>query len=437
MPTHNHPNPDDRTKVWFSRQIEDLQHHLGHITQPILATFNQVLVLLSYLNPFTYLFILTRFIHRLIVSPHTHRSILGSIILGLIFTISLLFSIIAYVAFYRTYIPQIGFSLPVWLQYGENRVPHATVDFVSLAPEITTDQAYDVHLHLTVPTNDRNMNMGNFMVYLAISTAPPHDTILHQSSRPASLVYAPGFARVLHGFKYLRTLFFCSSPPSVQHVQVPLLEHVIIKPSSLGKRNKIGYATIEVGRRDVHGSPNLLLQNQGWGELQVYRATLVFDAHLDGLRWILYYHPYISFFFFSALFFIAELVTILCTWAVVIYGKSSSNLYGSDSYAKDESPFEAPPDSNNEHESPKPGPLDLGMTEVDSSSASENDQRPLEGDPIPGDDPLLDSLPKIKTEVNDDGVLVGSSQPSSAGRSISSALGSLRSRKTPKTSERS
>ncbi|WAQ84858.1 hypothetical protein PtA15_5A431 [Puccinia triticina] len=433
MPARANLAPDDRMKDWLSSQIDTFQDFLNRLASPIFTLADQAIVVLSYLNPFTYIFLLFNFFYRLCVSPHTHRSILGSIILGFIFVISLLLSIIAYITFYRAYVPHVGFRLPVWLQYGEARVPYAAMDLSSIAPEITVDQAYDVHLLLTVPTNDRNMNLGNFMVHFSLVTTHPHNTTLHQSSRHASLIYEPGFARVLHGFKYLRTLFFLSSPPSVQHIRVPLLEHRIIHPTSLGKRTKIAYAKIEVGRQDVYSSPTLLLERDGWGELQIYKATLAFDAHLEGLRWALYYHPYISFCFFSAFFFIAELMAVFITWGTVLYREAPSKPTKSSSFPKVE-PYSGRQHSSASQDRPKVGTLAPGTTEVDSSSTSENDPRSLEDDDDREHETFFEEPPRIKTEVNDDGVLVGSSRDIHTDPSTSGPQRHLTHRKSSKTS---
>ncbi|POW19530.1 hypothetical protein PSHT_04528 [Puccinia striiformis] len=421
MPAQTNLAPDDRMKEWLSSQIDTLQDFLNRLASPVFAVADPLIGVLSYLNPFTYIFLTFNFCYGLCVSPHTHRSILGSVILGFIFVISLLLSIIAYTTFYRAYVPHVGFSQPIWLQYGYVHLPSSSLVFL----------AYDVHLHLTVPTNDRNMNLGNFMVHFALVTTPPHNTTLHQSSRHASLMYEPGFARVLHAFKYLRTLFFLSSPPSVQHVRVPLLEHRIIHPSSLGKRTKIAYARIDVGRQDIYSSPTLLLERNGWGELQIYKAVLVFDAHLEGLRWALYYHPYISFCFFSAFFFTAELMAVLLTWGAVLYRESPNKSVKSGVSPTEESSSERPQNSENQLR-PKLETPALGTTEVDSSSSYES--RSVDDLEDRENDAFFEEPPRIKTEINEDGVLVGSSQATHIDHSTSSSQGRLTHRNPSKSS---
>ncbi|PLW37446.1 hypothetical protein PCANC_14828 [Puccinia coronata f. sp. avenae] len=430
MPPRVARAPDDRIKDWLSTQMDTLQEFLNRLASPVFTLADQVLYVLSYLNPFTYIFLTFNFFYRLCVSPHTHRSILGSIILGFIFFVSLLLSIIAYISFYRAYVPHVGFKLPVWLQYGEARVPYAVVDLSSVAPEITIDQAYDVHLHLTVPTNTRNMNMGNFMVHFSMVTNPPHNTTLHHSSRHASLVYEPRFARALHAFKYLRTLFLFSSPHSVQHVKVPLLEHRILHSSSLGKRTKLAYATIDVGRRDVYNSPTLLLERNGWGELQIYTAVIVFDAHLEGLRWALYYHPYISFCFFSAFFFTAEVMAVLVTWGAILLRQPPTKSDKSRRIPKEESSPTRPYDSVGRSRPKAETSPPPGTTEVDSSSTSENSPRSLDDLDDRAQDAFYEDPPRIKTEINEDGVLIGNSRTTHTDHSASGSPGHLTRRRS-------
>lgn len=122
------------------------------------------------------------------------------------------------------------------------------------------------------------------MVRLNLMTASPHNTTLHRVSRHSTLAYQPKFARNLHALKYIRTLFLLSSPQVVQHLEVSLLRETIIQASSLGKRGRLGLAQVEVGRNDIYDSMASLVDRRGWGELQVYDATLEFDAHLVGLR---------------------------------------------------------------------------------------------------------------------------------------------------------
>lgn len=67
---------------------------------------------MHYLQP------LCSFVNQLFSSPTTHRSLLGSLILTLLFGLSVLISVIAYVSFYWAYVPQMGLKIPLWLQYG-------------------------------------------------------------------------------------------------------------------------------------------------------------------------------------------------------------------------------------------------------------------------------------------------------------------------------
>ncbi|KAK4046561.1 hypothetical protein OIO90_006528 [Microbotryomycetes sp. JL221] len=66
----------------------------------------------------------------------------------------------------------------------------------------------------------------------------------------------------------------------------------------------------------------------GHGELQVYESWINFDAKLTGLRYVLYYHPILSFLVFVTAFTTLELVAALLAWAV--WASSSSSTRSSD-----------------------------------------------------------------------------------------------------------
>ncbi|KAH9458031.1 hypothetical protein Pst134EB_010335 [Puccinia striiformis f. sp. tritici] len=342
MPAQTNLAPDDRMKEWLSSQIDTLQDFLNRLASPVFAVADP-LPMASFLSqsvhihlPHLQLLLWTLCLSLIRIDPFLDRWAL--------FLSSACFLVLSLIrTFYRAYVPHVGFSQPIWLQYGyETRVPYAIMDLTSIAPEITIDQAYDVHLHLTVPTNDRNMN--SVTSWFILPLLRPHHIIPPYIKAHATCggCTSPDLLVCSMPSSILRTLFFLSSPPSVQHVRVPLLEHRIIHPSSLGKRTKIAYARIDVGRQDIYSSPTLLLERNGWGELQIYKAVLVFDAHLEGLRWALYYHPYISFCFFSAFFFTAELMAVLLTWGAVLYRESPNKSVKSGVIPTEESSSERP-----------------------------------------------------------------------------------------------
>ncbi|EGG03728.1 uncharacterized protein MELLADRAFT_78459 [Melampsora larici-populina 98AG31] len=373
---------------------------------------------------------------QFVSSPTTHRSLLGSLLLSFIFCSSILISVIAYVSFYWAYVPQIGLSIPLWLQYGEGRVPYATADLSNLAHPIAIDQAYDVSLRLTVPVNDRNIELGNFMVRLTLKTAPPQNVILHRISRHSSLIHQPQLARTLDTIKYLRTLFFLSAPRLVQHLDIKLFSQKVINPSSLSKKGGLALAEIQVGRDDAYGSTISLAHAKGWGELHIYDAILVFEAHLDGLRALMYYHPYLSFFVFCTLFMIAEFTSVLCTWGLVAVRKSQTKQPDGVFIKKEESsdsmltsttssPLLQGLDDFSDVDNQPISTGRRGMSDIDELPAPDEEHRAVDDEEDRKPELGISALAEmIKPELPDDDELVGGSETtgSSAARSFGSGL---------------
>lgn len=105
----------------------------------------------------------------------------------------------------------------------------------------------------------------------------------------ASLTYHSPLTRSLLTFSHLRSLLSYSSS-QVQTLRIPLMVRKVLQTSGTKRAARIAAALIEVGRRDAYppydavgggGFP----VTRGIGELQVYEATLRFDAHFEGLRY--------------------------------------------------------------------------------------------------------------------------------------------------------
>lgn len=98
----------------------------------------------------------------------------------------LLTSFTAYLTFYQRYIPKNAHVEPIYFQYGHlEQQPEGRLEFTGPDPYSTMlrhEQAYDVSIHLHVPTSDINFNLGNFMVTVELETK--NGTVLAQSSRP-------------------------------------------------------------------------------------------------------------------------------------------------------------------------------------------------------------------------------------------------------------
>ncbi|KAL5495369.1 hypothetical protein ACEPAI_832 [Sanghuangporus weigelae] len=167
--------------------------------------------------------------------------------------ILLLFSLIAGWIVWST-VP-IGWRIPVYLQYGDSTVPYADIEVVSLS----TTQPYEISLQLTVPANEANYALGNFMTSLTITTVS--NVTLAVFRRPA--IVLPPSPNILP----------FSRPAHLVHLTVPLASSLITGVSRVK-------AHIELGRKD--GWRTL---GQGEGrEVSVYAASLNGMVRPQGLR---------------------------------------------------------------------------------------------------------------------------------------------------------
>jgi len=105
----------------------------------------------------------------------------------------------------------------------------------------------------------------------------------------------------------LRSLLTLVIAPPTHKIRVPLLSRARLS-------KQLARAEVEVGRKDAH------LGISGWdggrGELQVFAARLKFEAHLQGLRYVLRYHPFLGFVWFVPSFLVFELIAAGVMWLV-------------------------------------------------------------------------------------------------------------------------
>ncbi|CBQ71325.1 conserved hypothetical protein [Sporisorium reilianum SRZ2] len=323
---------------------------------------------------------LLQYTRDIILSPRTHRIVVRLGVLATIFWIALAAAVVSYVGFYRAWVPDVGLRKEIWLQYGHDRPPYAHLDFASTAhnyhlrepnpssssynpsTDITgeffaQDQAYDITLELSVPLNQANLDLGNFMVDLDLKSKS-NRSVFHVS-KPTLLTYSAAPVRAASSLSQMlsRNPPSSQSPTNSQLLRIPLLRRAVLRPSSYAPPlsstppdpradRKVTHGQVSVGRADadkfwVYGGnhntlagvhtlpgngrivPLALGSHSSRGELQTYAASLRFDAHLTGLRFFMYHFPLLSFFTFTTLFLAFEMATALTLWAVAAIYTSS------------------------------------------------------------------------------------------------------------------
>jgi len=167
----------------------------------------------------------------------------------------------------------------VYLQYGESTTPYGFATIKGLS----TSQPYDISLHLLVPTSASNIELGNFMASIVLSSMN-NKTVIGSAQRSSLLVPPANPLRLLS--------------PALTTIAIPLLDSFVPSYSSVR-------AKVEVGRPDGWRQ-----RGNGEGrELAVVSAYVKGNVKLTGLMSIIAISPTltkittaVTFFFSSTLF---------------------------------------------------------------------------------------------------------------------------------------
>jgi seipin len=233
-------------------------------------------------------------------------------------------AIVAYVLFHQLYMPRIGFSRDLYLQYdhilihqqsprdgssssssSSSLTPHPWAT-ATLTPDMASGQAYDVTVELTLPYTLNNREAGNFMLDMQLlapsSTLTPmtSTTVLAQNRVPALLPYRSRLvhlAQTLLSLPYytfgLRTETSTLSIPAFSRVEFP---------------------------KGWRSTPSTLrLEVQSIRILQIEKAQVHFRARFRGLRWIMYNHRIISTVVFVSMFWVVECVFAGLAWVFLSF----------------------------------------------------------------------------------------------------------------------
>ncbi|KAI0788526.1 putative adipose-regulatory protein-domain-containing protein [Abortiporus biennis] len=119
----------------------------------------------------------------------------------------------------------VGWEETLYLQYGDGGQPYASTSL----PHFSSQQLYDISLHLIVPLSESNVALGNFMTTLTLVTTA-NKTLAH-IRRPAIIMPKGTLLRLI------------SPPSSTIALDIPLLSSFEVSSSSV-------IANIEVGRHD-------------------------------------------------------------------------------------------------------------------------------------------------------------------------------------------
>ncbi|KAG9590890.1 hypothetical protein KCU77_g5163, partial [Aureobasidium melanogenum] len=250
---------------------------------------------------------------RIAVSKPAQRAYLTSVLFFSTCFFLLIVSIAAYLAFYWTYIPRIGFSRPIHLQFDSLESPPWGV--ANLAPDLVSLQPYDVKIQIRLPRTKTNTEIGNFMVETALFAPGEKGSIVDDSRIPVAK--NPETSKVLASSRRSAILTYYS--PVVDLARKATELHWLI----LGWRLEAETLEIPVfnavsfakGWRNVPDT--MQIQVQSLARMQIYEANVIFKARFQGLRWIMYNHRITSAIVFIGAFWGTEVLFTAICWAIL------------------------------------------------------------------------------------------------------------------------
>ncbi|KAL8392870.1 hypothetical protein RB595_002889 [Gaeumannomyces hyphopodioides] len=254
---------------------------------------------------------------RAVTSKTAQRTVLKTVVLVTTSLVLLGLSAFAYLLFYQNYIPDQVSTIPLHLQYGRPQNPYAIVPLPNRL--VKESQDYDVTVSLTLPRSPANLERGNFMVSMYLSTIsvpPPGAALAHQidprslrdsnrcvysDSRPALMPYTDPVVSVASRILLLGWNMLFPLPRSATAVlAVPLAERVSFEVGSQRPRSLL--VELETGAEPP---------------LRTYSASVTFTAQLSGLRWLMYRHWLFSFVVFTTAFWVCTMMSMAVAWGIL------------------------------------------------------------------------------------------------------------------------
>ncbi|CCX12484.1 Similar to Seipin homolog; acc. no. O14119 [Pyronema omphalodes CBS 100304] len=247
---------------------------------------------------------------RPLLSVPARRAYIQTLLLGTTSLVLLFISIASYGVLYTSLIPRIGVSVPLYFTYpsiGSSVVigPTTTVSVPDLLPQ----QEYSITLNLLLPTSPKNIETGNFNIHLSIP-APSSSSLLDsitpeapdatpairapllQTTRPGILPYASPLLQTI------KTLF--TSPL--------LLVGIVKQQTKLAISLSESYTFPEAPT-----VASVVLEPR----VEVYKANLVFEARLTGVRWVMYKFRLVAAVVAVVGFWLVQMLGVAVAWWIV------------------------------------------------------------------------------------------------------------------------
>lgn len=220
-------------------------------------------------------------------------------------------SVFLYTAFYYAYIPNISYIRPVNLQFkscdeerGICSFPSALVQLTNKQQILMVGQPYKINLQLEMPESPANKELGMFMVCAELRS---RDSFLAgHTCRSTMLHYRSTLLHTLTTFTFSPMMIFGATEEK-QNVVLELFDNFEEDQS-----HPVTIVYVEIQSRHI----------------EFYSANIMINAHLSGLRYLMYHWPILSAIVGvgTNLFFIA-LVCILSYLHITTYEESEDDAF--------------------------------------------------------------------------------------------------------------
>ncbi|XP_053974626.1 seipin [Hylaeus volcanicus] len=285
-------------------------------------------------------------------SVQTARDVIlsgGIIIVSAVFVVWL--SVFLYTAFYYAYMPSMSYIRPVHLQFkscneqkGICSFPLAHVQLTNKQQLLMVGQPYKVNLHLEMPESPANKELGMFMVCAQLRSRDGF--LVKHACRSTMLHYRSTLLHALTTFTFSPMMIFGTTEEK-QNINLELFGNFEEDQS-----HPVTIIIIEIQSRHI----------------EFYSANIMINAHLSGLRYLMFHWPILSSFvgISTNLFFIA-LVCILSYLHFHAYEET-----GDDGFSYEESKTEEKEEHTNDLNT-KEGKEDTTVGDQPSDSSSSED----------------------------------------------------------------
>lgn len=186
-------------------------------------------------------------------------------------------SVFLYTAFYYTYVPSISYVRPVHLQFkscneekGICSFPSAYVQLTNKQQLLMVGQPYKVNLHLEMPESPANKELGMFMVCAELRSRDGF--LVEHACRSTMLHYRSTLLHALTTLTFSPMMIF-SSTEEKQNIVLELFGNF-----EEDQNHPVTIIYIEIQSRHI----------------EFYSANLMINAHLSGLRYLMFHWPILS-----------------------------------------------------------------------------------------------------------------------------------------------